>query len=263
MTCYFFLSVVSQSFGLLAMGRLLVLNYKGDWFKLNLCDRVWNYEDAQVLNSFDNHQDSSEKGISKLCLINELDDNLLLAASSASWSLLHFAYAKFVVALIKWCLFVCWCRWWKCACLEGFYSEEQAEACNSFFLSSRPTKKCNQKYDCWLAAEVQLHGMAIGHQSSPSYPFISHIFIWKEAVNLQFSNVKMATFFTYSRLAIWIRSFEIPYSKFWAWVCTKNLFEYKYFVCAILFPEATLYLSLGDTFNILLLKCLLISHIFG
>jgi regulator-associated protein of mTOR len=44
--------------------------------------RVWNYEDAQVLNSFDNHQDSSEKGISKLCLINELDDNLLLAGSN-------------------------------------------------------------------------------------------------------------------------------------------------------------------------------------
>ncbi|KAJ3680905.1 hypothetical protein LUZ60_015394 [Juncus effusus] len=44
--------------------------------------RVWNYEDATVLNSFDNHQDSSEKGISKLCLVNELDDNLLLAASS-------------------------------------------------------------------------------------------------------------------------------------------------------------------------------------
>lgn len=88
-----FLSVVlSQFFGFLTMGRLLVLNYKGDWFKLNLCDRVWNYEDAQVLNSFDNHQDSSEKGISKLCLINELDDNLLLAGSSASWSLLHFAY---------------------------------------------------------------------------------------------------------------------------------------------------------------------------
>ncbi|KAF3327412.1 regulatory-associated protein of TOR 2-like isoform X1 [Carex littledalei] len=44
--------------------------------------RVWNYEDAQVLNSFDNHRDSSEKGISKLCLINELDDNLLLAGSN-------------------------------------------------------------------------------------------------------------------------------------------------------------------------------------
>jgi regulatory associated protein of mTOR len=50
---------------------------------MDLCNRVWNYEDAQVLNSFDNHQDSSEKGISKLCLINELDDNLLLAGSSA------------------------------------------------------------------------------------------------------------------------------------------------------------------------------------
>jgi regulatory associated protein of mTOR len=52
---------------------------------MDLCNRVWNYEDAQVLNSFDNHLDSSEKGISKLCLINELDDNLLLAGSSALW----------------------------------------------------------------------------------------------------------------------------------------------------------------------------------
>ncbi|KAF7845248.1 regulatory-associated protein of TOR 1-like [Senna tora] len=43
--------------------------------------RVWNYEEATHLNSFDNH-DFSEKGISKLCLVNELDDSLLLAASS-------------------------------------------------------------------------------------------------------------------------------------------------------------------------------------
>ncbi|XP_062167404.1 regulatory-associated protein of TOR 1 isoform X1 [Alnus glutinosa] len=43
--------------------------------------RVWNYEAATLLNSFDNH-DFPEKGISKLCLVNELDDSLLLAASS-------------------------------------------------------------------------------------------------------------------------------------------------------------------------------------
>ncbi|KAF3448860.1 hypothetical protein FNV43_RR09576 [Rhamnella rubrinervis] len=42
--------------------------------------RVWNYEDASPLNSFDNH-DFPDKGISKLCLVNELDDSLLLAAS--------------------------------------------------------------------------------------------------------------------------------------------------------------------------------------
>ncbi|KAA0036242.1 regulatory-associated protein of TOR 1 [Cucumis melo var. makuwa] len=42
--------------------------------------RVWNYEEPALLNSFDNH-DFPEKGISKLCLVNELDDSLLLAAS--------------------------------------------------------------------------------------------------------------------------------------------------------------------------------------
>jgi regulator-associated protein of mTOR len=48
-----------------------------------LC-RVWNYQEAKeaiLLNSFDNH-DFPDKGISKLCLVNELDDSLLLAASS-------------------------------------------------------------------------------------------------------------------------------------------------------------------------------------
>ncbi|KAL5550675.1 hypothetical protein UlMin_000851 [Ulmus minor] len=41
---------------------------------------VWNYEEATLVNSFDNH-DFPDKGISKLCLVNELDDSLLLAAS--------------------------------------------------------------------------------------------------------------------------------------------------------------------------------------
>ncbi|XP_050383493.1 regulatory-associated protein of TOR 1 [Argentina anserina] len=46
--------------------------------------RVWNYQEAKeaiLLNSFDNH-DFPDKGISKLCFVNELDDSLLLAASS-------------------------------------------------------------------------------------------------------------------------------------------------------------------------------------
>ncbi|XP_025648920.1 regulatory-associated protein of TOR 1 isoform X1 [Arachis hypogaea] len=43
--------------------------------------RIWNHEEATLLNSFDNH-DFPDKGISKLCLMNELDDSLLLAASS-------------------------------------------------------------------------------------------------------------------------------------------------------------------------------------
>ncbi|GAB4856275.1 Regulatory-associated protein of TOR 1 [Ancistrocladus abbreviatus] len=42
--------------------------------------RVWNYEEATLLNAFDNH-DFLDKGISKLCLVNELDDSLLLTAS--------------------------------------------------------------------------------------------------------------------------------------------------------------------------------------
>ncbi|KAJ6871553.1 regulatory-associated protein of TOR 1-like isoform X1 [Populus alba x Populus x berolinensis] len=43
--------------------------------------RVWNYEEGNLLlNGFDNH-DFPDKGISKLCLVNELDDSLLLVAS--------------------------------------------------------------------------------------------------------------------------------------------------------------------------------------
>ncbi|KAK8450235.1 hypothetical protein SEVIR_7G338000v4 [Setaria viridis] len=43
--------------------------------------RVWNYDDALPVNSFQNHK-LSERGLSKLLLINELDESLLLAASS-------------------------------------------------------------------------------------------------------------------------------------------------------------------------------------
>ncbi|KAK4377456.1 hypothetical protein RND71_003752 [Anisodus tanguticus] len=43
--------------------------------------RVWNYKEATLLNSFDNHG-YPEKRISKLCLVNELDESLLLVASS-------------------------------------------------------------------------------------------------------------------------------------------------------------------------------------
>lgn len=43
--------------------------------------RIWNYEEAVVVNTFDNHN-APEKGVSKLCLLNELDDSLLLVASS-------------------------------------------------------------------------------------------------------------------------------------------------------------------------------------
>ncbi|XP_055806749.1 regulatory-associated protein of TOR 1-like isoform X3 [Solanum dulcamara] len=43
--------------------------------------RVWNYKEATLLNSFDNHG-YPDKGISKICLVNELDESLLLVASS-------------------------------------------------------------------------------------------------------------------------------------------------------------------------------------
>ncbi|CAK9153753.1 unnamed protein product [Ilex paraguariensis] len=43
--------------------------------------RVWNYEEAILLNSFENHN-YPDRGVSKLCLVNELDDSLLLVASS-------------------------------------------------------------------------------------------------------------------------------------------------------------------------------------
>ncbi|GAV80856.1 WD40 domain-containing protein [Cephalotus follicularis] len=42
--------------------------------------RVWNYKEATLLNGFDNH-DFPDKGISKICLVNELDDSLLLVVS--------------------------------------------------------------------------------------------------------------------------------------------------------------------------------------
>ncbi|CAH2074657.1 unnamed protein product [Thlaspi arvense] len=41
---------------------------------------VWNYEEATLVNGFDNH-DFLDQVISKLCLVNELDDSLLLVAS--------------------------------------------------------------------------------------------------------------------------------------------------------------------------------------
>ncbi|XP_024514847.1 regulatory-associated protein of TOR 2 [Selaginella moellendorffii] len=43
--------------------------------------RIWSHEDGSLLNDFHNHE-SHSKGFSRLCLINELDESLLLAASS-------------------------------------------------------------------------------------------------------------------------------------------------------------------------------------
>ncbi|XP_037433769.1 regulatory-associated protein of TOR 1-like isoform X3 [Triticum dicoccoides] len=43
--------------------------------------RVWNYDDALPVNTFENHK-LSDRGLSKLLLINELDESLLLVGSS-------------------------------------------------------------------------------------------------------------------------------------------------------------------------------------
>uniref|UniRef100_A0ACD5Y4G3 Uncharacterized protein n=1 Tax=Avena sativa TaxID=4498 RepID=A0ACD5Y4G3_AVESA len=43
--------------------------------------RVWNYDDALPVNTFENHK-LSDRALSKLLLINELDENLLLVGSS-------------------------------------------------------------------------------------------------------------------------------------------------------------------------------------
>ncbi|GJT22243.1 regulatory-associated protein of TOR 1 [Tanacetum coccineum] len=65
-------------------GSLVILIMKGHFgpvFWLDCLIRIWNYEEATLLNSFNNHE-FPDKGISKLCLVNELDDSLLLVASS-------------------------------------------------------------------------------------------------------------------------------------------------------------------------------------
>ncbi|KAG0566271.1 hypothetical protein M758_7G048400 [Ceratodon purpureus] len=43
--------------------------------------RIWDYDLGEVVNTFENHN-TPDKGVSKLCLLNELDDSLLLVGSS-------------------------------------------------------------------------------------------------------------------------------------------------------------------------------------
>ncbi|KAG0604073.1 hypothetical protein M758_10G142500 [Ceratodon purpureus] len=43
--------------------------------------RVWDYDTGEIVNTFENHN-APDKGVSKLCWLNELDDSLLLVASS-------------------------------------------------------------------------------------------------------------------------------------------------------------------------------------
>ena len=61
--------------------------------------RVWNYDDALPVNSYQNHN-LSDRGLSKLLLINELDESLLLAASSAPlFSMFFFLHLSSTIAL--------------------------------------------------------------------------------------------------------------------------------------------------------------------
>ena len=61
--------------------------------------RVWNYGDALPVNSFQNHK-LSDRGLSKLLLINELDESLLLAASSTPlFSMFFFLHLSSTIAL--------------------------------------------------------------------------------------------------------------------------------------------------------------------
>lgn len=43
--------------------------------------RVWDYEEVALVNTFENHS-AADKGVSRMFLLNELDDSLLLVASS-------------------------------------------------------------------------------------------------------------------------------------------------------------------------------------
>lgn len=43
--------------------------------------RIWDYEEAASVNTFENHN-AADKGVSKMCFLNELDDSLLLVASN-------------------------------------------------------------------------------------------------------------------------------------------------------------------------------------
>jgi hypothetical protein len=60
--------------------------------------RVWNYDDALPVNSFRNHK-LSDRGLSKLLLINELDESLLLAASSMTLLSMLFSFCSYLIPL--------------------------------------------------------------------------------------------------------------------------------------------------------------------
>lgn len=132
--------------------------------------RVWNYEEATLLNSFDNH-DYPDKGISKLCLLNELDESMLLVASSNS----HFATLYFEKAfmlnifILTYCSFFSFSffffflvntnRWWKYPDLEGLFSEKPTETSYCILFNPRSQTWCTECECCGgLAAAIWLSG---------------------------------------------------------------------------------------------------------
>lgn len=69
--------------------NLDVVAYSSNDHKHCLC-RILDYEESEVVNTFDNHI-APDKGVSKLCLLNELDDSLLLVASCELLFLMGFS----------------------------------------------------------------------------------------------------------------------------------------------------------------------------
>lgn len=67
---------------------------------------MWNYEDALPVNTFENHK-LADRGLSKLLLINELDESLLLVGSSTPHLFMvvscTFTYASLVIANVSYC----------------------------------------------------------------------------------------------------------------------------------------------------------------
>lgn len=55
-----------------------------------------DYDLGEVVNTFENHN-APDKGVSRLCLLNELDDSLLLVASSKSF--VYFSCTPLATAL--------------------------------------------------------------------------------------------------------------------------------------------------------------------
>ncbi|MCO5592600.1 hypothetical protein L7F22_046603 [Adiantum nelumboides] len=55
--------------------------------------RIWDYEEGTLVNTFENHN-AADRGVSKMCLLNELDDSLLLVASNDGCARVWKDYTK-------------------------------------------------------------------------------------------------------------------------------------------------------------------------